>query len=69
MISLKRFKQIFTFFIPDKHTPFAFLDALKVADTLLLVTSVANGIDEDQIISEESHCLLQAACNQVNLNI
>ena len=44
--SIPRFKQRFSFVTPEYGNLYALLDAAKVADTVLLLPSLENGVDE-----------------------
>ncbi|KAG5893678.1 hypothetical protein JTB14_021974 [Gonioctena quinquepunctata] len=49
-ISIPRFKQRFEFVVPSIDDDFDVLDTLKIADTVLLLISAANGIEENECI-------------------
>ncbi|XP_057664407.1 pre-rRNA-processing protein TSR1 homolog [Diorhabda carinulata] len=52
-ISVPRFKQRFSFVVPERDHDFAILDTLKVADTVLFLISAATGIENNEAIIDK----------------
>lgn len=63
--STPRFKQKFSFIIPSNDNELAILDALKVCDTVVFLTSVAGGAEENDLIDKWGQNILMSSFSQV----
>ncbi|CAH0557510.1 unnamed protein product [Brassicogethes aeneus] len=63
-IFLPRFKQKFSFIIPQMDNMLALLDVLKICDTVLFLVSAACGVDDDTVIDKWGHNTLTACFAQ-----